>query len=274
MAPVVVEVGSQSGLLVPLIAVHMFVFYFGLMADVTPPVGLASYAAAGIAKTDPIKTGVTAFGYSIRTAILPFMFIFNTQLLLIGIDSAWHLVLTIVSAVVANLMFAAATQGWFIDRSRFYESVLLLLVTFTLFRPGFWWDMIYPPYERAPAAQLMQVAAAAPAGERQRIWIEGDSLEGNRISRGVLLPLGDPGSARERLARAGLTVTQQGEDILVMAVKFGSRADKLGIEQGFRITAIELERARPDKEWMFVPALLVLGAVAGLQWRRRRRAAA
>ncbi|HCZ14557.1 MAG TPA: hypothetical protein DHV85_08140, partial [Candidatus Accumulibacter sp.] len=57
---------------------HLFVFYFGLMADVTPPVGLASYAAAGIARCDPIRVGVTAFGYSIRTAILPFMFIFNT----------------------------------------------------------------------------------------------------------------------------------------------------------------------------------------------------
>ena len=84
MAPVVVELGAQSGLLVPLIAVHMFVFYFGLMADVTPPVGLASFAAAAIARTDPIKTGVTAFFYSMRTAILPFLFIFNTQLLLIG----------------------------------------------------------------------------------------------------------------------------------------------------------------------------------------------
>lgn len=71
MAPVIVELGAQTGLLVPLIAVHMFVFYFGLMADVTPPVGLASYAAAGIAKSDPIKTGFTALGYSGRTAILP-----------------------------------------------------------------------------------------------------------------------------------------------------------------------------------------------------------
>ena len=87
MAPVVVELGAQSGLIVPLIAVHLFVFYFGLMADVTPPVGLASFAAAAIARSDPIKTGVTAFFYSMRTAILPFLFIFNTQLLMIGIDS-------------------------------------------------------------------------------------------------------------------------------------------------------------------------------------------
>ena len=61
MAPVVVELGAQSGLIVPLIAVHMFVFYFGIMADVTPPVGLAAYAAAGIAKADPLVTGFTAF---------------------------------------------------------------------------------------------------------------------------------------------------------------------------------------------------------------------
>ncbi len=68
MAPVIVELGAQSGLLVPLIAVHLFVFYFGLMADVTPPVGLASYAAAGIARSDPIRTGLTAFGYAVVDA--------------------------------------------------------------------------------------------------------------------------------------------------------------------------------------------------------------
>jgi TRAP transporter 4TM/12TM fusion protein len=117
MAPVIVELGAQTGLLVPLIAVHMFVFYFGLMADVTPPVGLASYAAAGIAKSEPMLTGLTAFGYSARTAILPFMFIFNTQLLLIGIDNIFQLILTIITATVASMMFAAATQGYFITKS-------------------------------------------------------------------------------------------------------------------------------------------------------------
>jgi len=271
MAPVIVDVGSQSGLLVPLIAVHMFVFYFGLMADVTPPVGLASYAAAGIARTDPIRVGITAFGYSIRTAILPFMFIFNTQLLLIDIDSAWHLMLTVGSAVLANLMFAAGTQGWFLRRSRWYESLALLLVTFTLFRPGFWWDMVYPPFERAPAAQLMSIAEKAPAGARQRLWMEGESLEGKAVSRGVLLPLGEPGTARERLRKAGLSLIAQGEELQVMQVQFGSQADKLGLEQGFRITAIELPAPRPPKEWMFVPALALLAGVVLLQRARPPR---
>lgn len=88
LAPVIVTLGEQHGLIVPLIAVHLFVFYFGIMADVTPPVGLASFAAAAVSKGDPIKTGLTAFYYSLRTAALPFLFIFNTDLLLIDVDWA------------------------------------------------------------------------------------------------------------------------------------------------------------------------------------------
>ncbi|MEO1250542.1 MAG: TRAP transporter fused permease subunit, partial [Pseudomonadota bacterium] len=107
MAPVVVALGAKSGLIVPLIAVHLFVFYFGIMADVTPPVGLASFAAAAVSGGDPIKTGFTAFFYSMRTAALPFIFIFNTELLLIGITGPVDLVITVVTATIAMLVFAA-----------------------------------------------------------------------------------------------------------------------------------------------------------------------
>lgn len=268
MAPVVVELGAQSGLIVPLIAVHLFVFYFGLMADVTPPVGLASFAAAAIARTDPIKTGVTAFFYSMRTAILPFLFIFNTQLLLIGIEDGWHLALTVVSATVAMLIFAAATQGFFLARSRWWETIALLLVTFTLFRPGFWWDIAYPPYKDVPASELMQLVEQAPAGASKRVWITGVNLDGKDIRKGVLLPLGDAGPARERLAKVGMTVVPLGKEMQVAQVKFGSRAEKLGVEQGFTIASIEVPAERPSKEWMFVPALLVLAGVVFAQRRR------
>jgi TRAP transporter 4TM/12TM fusion protein len=145
MAPVLVALAEQNGLIVPLIAVHMFVFYFGILADDTPPVGLAAYAAAAISGGDPIRTGIQGFTYDIRTAVLPFMFIFNTQLLMIGIDHWWDLVFTVASAVIAMLIFAAATQGYFLVRSRLWESLVLLLVTFSLFRPGFWMDMMFPP---------------------------------------------------------------------------------------------------------------------------------
>ncbi len=269
MAPVVVEIGAQNGLLVPLIAVHLFVFYFGLMADVTPPVGLASYAAAGIARCDPIRTGITAFGYSIRTAILPFMFIFNTQLLMIGIDSWLHLLIVVVSAIAANLLFAAATQGWFVVRSRWWESVLLLLVCFTLFRPGYWMDMVYPPYQQLPGSQIIEIAKNLPDEARLRIWIEGMTLEGENVKKGVLLPLGpraDNGQAR--LGASGIRVVKSGDAMQVMTVKFGSKAEKLGIEQGFTISAVELPADRPDKEWMYLPALALLGLIVFSQRRR------
>jgi TRAP transporter 4TM/12TM fusion protein len=271
MAPVVVELGAQSGLLVPLIAVHLFVFYFGLMADVTPPVGLASFAAAAIARSDPIKTGITAFYYSMRTAILPFLFIFNTQLLLIGLDSTAHLLLTVGSAIVAMLVFAAATQGYFLVRSRWYETIALLLVTFTLFRPGFWWDMVYPPYTNAPATELMKLVEEAPPQTRKRIWIEGTNLDGKEVRKGVLIPLGDAGAARERLRRIGLTVVPLGGDMQIAQVQFGSTAEKLGLEQGFKVAGIELPADRPAKEWLFIPALVLLGLVVMLQRARLRR---
>ncbi|APR04406.1 TRAP transporter permease [Thauera chlorobenzoica] len=273
MAPVIVELGAQTGLLVPLIAVHLFVFYFGLMADVTPPVGLASYAAAGIAKSDPIRTGLTAFGYSARTAILPFMFIFNTQLLLIGIGNLFQLALTIVTATLASMMFAAATQGFFIARSRIHESALLLLVTFTLFRPGFWMDMLYPPYEEIPPTELSRLVEEAPRNANLRVWVEGLSLEGKDVSKGVLLPLGDKAdSASARLARMGLTVMALGDEVQVAAVRFGSQAEKLGLEQGFAVTAIELPSGeRPAKEWMFIPAFALLALVWAMQKPRTRR---
>ena len=271
MAPVVVELGAQSGLIVPLIAVHLFVFYFGLMADVTPPVGLASFAAAAIARTDPIKTGVTAFFYSMRTAILPFLFIFNTQLLMIGIEGPLHLALTVGSALAAMLIFAAATQGFFIVRSRWWESIALLLVTFTLFRPGFWWDMAYPPYQDVPATQLMQLVEEAPAGTSKRVWIEGTNIDGKDVRKGVLLPLGDAGPARDRLGNIGLTVVPLGDEMQIAQVKFGSRAEKLGIEQGFKVASIEMPADRPAKEWMFLPALALLGLIVMLQRMRRPR---
>jgi TRAP transporter 4TM/12TM fusion protein len=268
MAPVVVELGAQSGLVVPLVAVHMFVFYFGLMADVTPPVGLASFAAAAISRADPIRTGATAFWYSSRTAILPFMFIFNPQLLMIGVDTWWRLVLTIAAAIVAMLAFAGGTQGWFLARSRWYESVLLLVVTFTLLRPGFWLDLALPRYRVLPPQSITAQADAAPPGAGLRVRIEGTTLEGKDVKKTVLLPLAGEGSGTQRIAGAGLRVMALPAGVQVMSVALNSPADKAGFEQGFMVTGIEAERPRPAKEWMFVPALAVLGLIMLLQRRR------
>ena len=148
MANVVVEVGSASGYVFPLIAIHLYVFYYGLMADVTPPVGLASYAAAAISRADPIKTGVQAFWYSLRTGILPIVFIFNNELLLIGIEDWFHGLVVMITSLIAILVFTAATQGWFINKLKWYEIIVFLFISLALFRPGLIMDQFYPEFNK------------------------------------------------------------------------------------------------------------------------------
>ena len=124
------------GLELPLISIHLFVFYFGILSDDTPPVGLSAYAAAAISKADPIKTGIQGFLYDIRTAILPFMFLFNHKLLLIGVHGPLEIAWVILTALAGMFAFAAATQRFLRRRNHWWETVLLLLCTWILFRPG------------------------------------------------------------------------------------------------------------------------------------------
>ncbi len=268
MAPVVVALASANGLIVPLIAVHMFVFYFGILADDTPPVGLAAFAAAAIAKSDPIRTGVQGFTYDIRTAILPFLFIFNTQLLLIGIGNWFELIVVIASAVVAMLLFAAATQGYWLTRSRLWESLALLLVAFTLFRPGFWWDEIYAPTMNLPAGQILEQAARVPPEGNLRIQVQGENIDGDFVDRIVLLPLGRGEDATERLRNAGLELRFEDETVYIDNVMFGSDAQKVGLDFDWEIVHLEVPADRPPKQLMFIPALALLALIAWLQRRR------
>jgi len=270
MAPVIVTLGAQQGLIVPLIAVHLFVFYFGILADDTPPVGLAAFAAAAIARSDPIRTGVQGFTYDIRTAVLPFMFIFNTELLLIGIESIPYLMMTIVTAVIAMLIFAAATQGYWLVKTRWYETLLLLLIAFTLFRPGFWWDEIYPAVVKEPGHNIVMLAEQAPAGGHLMIEAKGITIDGNEVTRLMRLPLGASGDGMERLENAGLTLSMGADSVIVDFVAFGSVAQNAGFDFDWEILSIQVDADRPDKQWMYLPALLLLAVLAWLQVRRRR----
>ncbi|NOH83615.1 TRAP transporter permease [Vibrio sp. 03-59-1] len=271
MAPVIVTLGAAHGLIIPLIAVHLFVFYFGILADDTPPVGLAAFAAAAIAKSDPIRTGIQGFTYDIRTAILPFMFVFNTQLLLMGIDTWWHLALTIFSSVVAMLIFSAATQGWWFTRNKWWETVLLLALTFTFFRPGFWWDMVYPAKVLSPGVEIAQITEKLNVGQSLELRVAGENLEGDYSEKTVRLPFDDYAvSAEERISSMGLMLNQVDGKMIVDMVEFGSPAESSGIDFDWEIKSIIQDADRPMKEWVFVPALLLLIGL-GLNQRRRAR---
>ena len=268
MAPVIVTLGAQNGLIVPLIAVHMFVFYFGILADDTPPVGLAAFAASAIAQSDPIKTGIQGFTYDIRTAILPFLFIFNTELLLIDIESWWHLLLTIFSAGTAMLLFAAATQGYFFVKSRWWETVVLLMISFTLFRPGFWWEMVYPSSRIVQPNQIVQMVEKLPPETDLRLHVEGENIDGDLVSKMVVLPMGETAPGKVRLEKAGLELRTEKSRVYVDMVAFDSHAEKAGIDFDWEILSLQVPTDRPAKQWMYLPALFLLGSIIILQRKR------
>jgi len=270
LAPVIVSLGAQNGLLVPLIAVHLFVFYFGIMADVTPPVGLASFAAAAVSGGDPIKTGVVAFWYSLRTAALPFLFIYNPALLLIGVG--WiEGVLVFLIATTAMLVFAAALQGWFFDRCRIWEVALMLVIAFSLFRPGFWMDMIYPPFEQRGGEAFVEVVEAAAPGEILQVRIAGMGQFGDPIEFAVLLEVPEGATGEERVQNMGLDLIEQEGRVIIDNVAFGSIGEAAGLDWDQEILTVREPLPQPHRYWIFIPTLLVLAGLVAIQRNRAQR---
>jgi TRAP transporter 4TM/12TM fusion protein len=275
MAGVVVELGAQSGLIVPLIAVHLFVFYFGIMADVTPPVGLASFAAAAVSGGDAIKTGFTAFFYSLRTIALPFVFIFNTDLLLI--DVTWMQgILVFVIASIAILVFTAGTMGWFMTKSKIYESVALVLIAFVLFRPDFVMDRIQPPFTDVAPTAFSQALENAAEGDEIRMIVSGPDFDTGEVKETTLvLPI--PGDVASRMDATGLLLMTEGDVVKMDEPSFSSPfASSLGSfdfygDEPVQIASVKAPADQMAKEWVFIPALILLILVAMLQRARMGR---
>ncbi len=277
MAGVVVELGAQSGLIVPLIAVHLFVFYFGIMADVTPPVGLASFAAAAVSGGDAIKTGFIAFFYSLRTVALPFVFIFNTDLLLIDVGWAQGILVFIV-ATIAILVFTAGTMGYFLTKSRIYESIALVLIAFVLFRPDFVMNRIQPPFEMINPTELSQSVGAAAVGDDMRLVVSGPDFDtGNPKDTTLVATIGDEADGDARLDALGLTVMAEGDQLLMEEPFPGtpffdqmSGYDFYG-DTPVTITSVQAKADQMFKEIIFIPALLFLGLIMMMQRARMRK---
>ena len=270
MAPVVVELAATNDLAVPLIAVHMFVFYFGLMADVSPPVGLAAYAAGAIAGADPMKVGWQGTWYEMRTALLPFIFMFNPEILMIDIGGPAHFVMVVGCATIAMMAFCAVFQGFFLTYNRLWETVALLLVCFTLFRPNFWMDRVAPPWIDVPASDISKVIDATKGAGTLRLKIQTTDISGDDVSKTIRLTLGAGGEARQRLNESGLVLSSMTASPVITSVRPGSEAARLKLRQGDRIDQIVVANKRPEPFLFAIPALALLGLVIFVQQRRRR----
>jgi hypothetical protein len=259
---------------VPLVAVHLFVFYFGIMADATPPVALAAYAAAGLSGADPLETGIQGFIYEMRTAILPFVFLFNTELLMIGITSWWHFVLVVVVALGACFTFAAATHRYFIVANRWWETLALLLVAFSLFRPDIYRDWFYPPFQLQPASEVQKIIVQLEEGRNMRLRVEVDD-KGTIDVHTFILPV-TKGPVDKRLERVGLTTQMKGDRLEIVDVGIDSPAEKVRMNAANknRVLGIETRIPQPDKEWYTLPAFLLLALIVMIQRRRMDAGAA
>jgi TRAP-type uncharacterized transport system fused permease subunit len=255
MATVLVDVGNASGFIFPLIAVHLFVFYFGLMADVTPPVGLASYAAAAISGGDPLKTGVQAFWYSLRTGILPIVFLFNHELLLIGIENIWHAIIVIITSLIGILVFTSATQGWFINKLRWYEILIFLVISISFLSPEFVLNKFYPKYNYLNIEQIqnsvfdpekevrIKVTRLSEYGERYKLFL----IEKNSFDK------------KFNLKDYGMDLINENNTIVVDNLNWKGKAKKSGIEIGDFISEFKIENLnRPDKKIVYPIALIFL----------------
>jgi len=275
MAPVIVSVGAQSGLIVPLIAVHLFVFYFGILADDTPPVGLAAFAAAAISQGDPIRTGIQGFAYDIRTAILPFIFIFNTDLLLIDVTWIQGIIIFIVAAC-AMMLFGAATQGFWMVKSRWWETVALLLVAFTLVRPGYWIDQFQAPWVSFDVNE--SALNRSDLDGQVQLTIEGPDFDDpDQTTQLILLVKATQSQVlATALDTVGILARAEDQNVLLDEPFPGTeyfqsmqRFDFYG-DTPVQITDLAIEQTnRLTKESMYIPALILL-LIVGWSQRTRR----
>ena len=241
------------------------------MADVTPPVGLASFAAAAVSGGDAIRTGFTAFFYSLRTVALPFVFIFNTDLLLI--DVTWFQgVVVFITATIGILVFTAATMGWFLTKNRIWETVAMLLIAFALFRPGFFMNQIQPPFQEIAPAAFSEALANAEPGDTLRTIISGPDFD-TFAMKDVTVPLivPDVEGADARLAELGINLVPNGDVQQIDEPGFGTElADTLSSfdfygDEPVAITGVQAASDQLPKELIWIPALMLLALIAHLQ---------
>ncbi len=266
MSMVLIDVGNASGYIFPLIAVHLFVFYFGLMADVTPPVGLASYAAAGISGGDPLKTGVQAFWYSLRTGILPIVFLFNHELLLIGIDNFWHALLVIVTSLIGILIFTSATQGWFFSKLKIYEIFIFLFLSICFLAPEFILNKFYPKFEFLDLKNYksisidkdrdvhIKITRLSEYGERYKLFV----INKNSFEQDF------------KFDDFGISLIENKNKIIVDSLVWNGLAKKAGLELDDIVSELKIENLdRPNKMFIYPIALVIFLFFGYLNYKRK-----
>jgi len=238
------------------------------MADVTPPVGLASYAAAAISGGDPLRTGIQAIWYSLRTGILPIVFLFNHELLLIGVDSIWQALLVIITSLIGILVFTAATQQWFINKLRWYEIIAFLIIALSFLAPDYVLGKFYPKFnEQKLSSEAIQSLTFDPSKE-VHIKVTRVTEYGERYKLFVI----DKSSFENDydLEDFGINLVDDNNQVIVDKLNWKGLAKKNGMQMGDIISNFKIENPdRPNKSIVYPFALILLLIFGYLNYKRK-----
>ena len=253
------------GLDVPVVAIHLFILYFGVLADDTPPVGLCACAAGAISGASPVSTGIRAFFLDLRTAILPFAFIYNADLLLIETDG-FETVAVIITSLFAMLLFSSALQSWWLVRNLFGESLLLLCATLIFLCPQVIHEQFYPQWQSQSFAMLSQIEPSE-SGQKIRLLLHEPETGARRALSAQIYS--NTSYQEDIFQQLGVRLDRSAD---IKEVDFFSPADDLGVNSTWKLARIDFESGqRPSPRWFWLIAVaLSLGVY--LNQRRRKNA--
>ena len=229
---------------------------------------LASYAAAAISGGDPLKTGLQAIWYSLRTGILPIVFLFNHELLLIGVDSIWQALIVIITSLIGILVFTAATQRWFINRLRWYEIIIFLIISISFLAPEFVLNKFYPKFnvQKLSATSInslsldpskevhIKVTRVTEYGDRYKLFVIDDKKFEDRYN----------------LDKYGLNVIEQNDQVIIDKLNWKGEAKKSGIQKGDIISNLKIENLdRPNKIIVYPFAFILLLVFGFLNYKKK-----
>ena len=277
VVPILTVMVHKNGLQAPPVALHLFVFYFGLMADVTPPVGIASYAAAAIARANAFKTGVQSFLYNIKTMVIPFVFVFNSDVILYGVDNVWHAARDIGLLLLGIVLLSAGMQGFFLRRNKLYESVALIVLAATFVMPGYVASFFHDSSINISTSDVSEnIPAMSKSVSIRRgdtVTINFDRYSSSRPNSGyVVVPIKDSfdGTVSRMLGDVFGIRARADDGVFVASDVSAESYVYKDIDSGDAITGLVLKKKNNHGYYVCGVALLVLGLLMYCQMRSKK----
>lgn len=265
-------VAANAGVELPAVVILVFIFYLAIMADVTPPMGVACSAAAALSGGNPFNIALRALRYGAFTLIIPVLIIFNPNLIWLDVPTLpERLGITLVS-VLGIVSLIAGLRHYFITHIRWWESALLVFIGLMLLLPVQIGALIYPPYQHIAPQDIAKELSTLKAEQHMRLTFTGENGRGGpRTVQADIFPQKDV-SGEKLLDKFGVSLqAAENGTVTVSDVAFNSPAEQLDIEFDYVVSAAEITREPLENSKIYFAALVLLAGVVSVQTLRVRK---